>query len=80
MSFFKAIDAFATRYIPMFTISMDFVPFLVAGLIGGILIAKLSGQSFKTDDTAERAIEEREDSANPTSTTANSSEMSATND
>ncbi len=81
LAFFQAIDNFATKYIPMFSISMDFVPFLAVGLIGGAIIAKLTGQSFKADDTAERAIEAREDSgAAVIEPTTSASEMSATND
>lgn len=45
---FKAINDFASQYIPWFSISMDFVPFLLIGLIGGTLIAKLSGRPLRT--------------------------------
>jgi LIVCS family branched-chain amino acid:cation transporter len=51
LSFFKAINDFGMHYIPMFNISMDFLPFMLVGLLGGILIAKLTGQSFKDAST-----------------------------
>ncbi|MFD1441706.1 branched-chain amino acid transport system II carrier protein [Lacticaseibacillus hegangensis] len=47
LSLLKGIDAFASTYIPLFNISMDFLPFMLIGLIGGTLIAKLSGQPLR---------------------------------
>lgn len=48
MAFFKAIDTFAGHYIPWFSIGMDFVPFMIAGILGGILISKLAGKALHT--------------------------------
>ncbi len=45
---FSAINNFGLKYIPLFSISMDFLPFMLVGLIGGTLIAKLSGQPLTT--------------------------------
>ncbi len=51
MGLFKAINSFATAYIPWFSIGMDFVPFMAIGLIAGFIITKLSGQSFHVTDS-----------------------------
>lgn len=48
LGFFKAIDTFALHYIPLFSISMDFVPFMLIGLIGGTIYAKLAGKPLRT--------------------------------
>lgn len=47
LSLLKGIDAFANAYIPLFSISMDFLPFMLIGLIGGTLAAKLSGRPLR---------------------------------
>lgn len=52
-AFIQAIDNFGMKYIPMFSISMDFLPFMIVGLIGGTLLAKITGQSFSKEATGE---------------------------
>ncbi|WP_125706427.1 branched-chain amino acid transport system II carrier protein [Lacticaseibacillus daqingensis] len=44
LGLFKAINGFGSHYIPLFDLSMEFLPFMLVGLIGGILLAKLLGQ------------------------------------
>lgn len=53
LGFFKAIDAFSTAYIPWFSIGMDFVPFMLTGLIAGIIISKFAKQPLRST-TAEQ--------------------------
>lgn len=47
---FKSINAFGMHYIPLFSISMDFIPFLIIGLALGIICAKILGQSFSREN------------------------------
>ncbi|WP_179396210.1 branched-chain amino acid transport system II carrier protein [Lacticaseibacillus absianus] len=41
---FAAINRFGLKYIPLFDLSMEFLPFMLAGLILGTLIAKFTHQ------------------------------------
>lgn len=50
LAFFKAINNFATAYIPWFSIGMDFVPFMAIGLIAGLIITKLAGKPLRAKD------------------------------
>lgn len=47
LSFFHAIDTAAARFMPWFSVGLDFVPFMMVGLIGSLLWVKLSGRSQK---------------------------------
>lgn len=44
LSFFKAVDGFCTSYVPWFAIGMDFLPFMLTGLLVGSLIHRFHKQ------------------------------------
>lgn len=39
----QAVTGWATRFIPWYQYAMDFVPFMLLGLLGGVLLAKATG-------------------------------------
>ena len=47
---FVGLDAWCNTHVPLFSMSLDFIPFMVVGFVVSVLYVKLSGKSLRKDN------------------------------